>query len=97
MIRHAHIIHGYQSAPERHWFPWLAEKLAGQGIVCTRIALPDAGRPDFGRWQQSLAEHIGQADEHHLLIAHSLGTHAAALSEPHCARAHRRHHSGRGF
>ena len=74
MIRHAHIIHGYQSAPDRHWFPWLAEKLAGQGIACTRIALPDAGRPDFGRWQQSLAEHIGQADEHHLLIAHSLGT-----------------------
>ena len=73
MIRHAHIIHGYQSAPERHWFPWLAAKLAGQGIACTRIALPDAGRPDFGRWQQSLADHIGQANEHHLLIAHSLG------------------------
>lgn len=73
MTRRVFIIHGYQSAPNRHWFPWLKRELNKQNIPVSAIALPDSGNPDFSRWQQTLAEQIGTPATQDYFVAHSLG------------------------
>ncbi|KLT73752.1 hypothetical protein PL75_02115 [Neisseria arctica] len=73
MTRRVFIIHGYQSAPNRHWFPWLKRELNKQNIPVSAIALPDSNNPDFSRWQQTLAEQIGTPAAQDYFVAHSLG------------------------
>ncbi len=73
MLNRAYIVHGYQAAPQHHWFPWLSGKLAEHNIATHCIALPESHHPDFHRWQQTLADTIATANQHTLLIAHSLG------------------------
>ena len=50
------IVHGYNGYPAKHWFPWLASELVGEGFPVTRVALPEPTRPDPGAWAAALAE-----------------------------------------
>ncbi len=70
----AYIVHGYSATPADHWFPWLASRLQTEGIAADIIPLPNSSRPDFERWQETLAAHIGKPQPGDLFIAHSLGT-----------------------
>ncbi|MDO4640210.1 MAG: alpha/beta hydrolase [Neisseria sp.] len=73
-VKKAYIIHGFSASPNDHWFPWLAARLAAEGLMVDNIALPDSHNPDFNHWQAVLTEHIGQPQENDIFIAHSLGT-----------------------
>ncbi|NKY07141.1 serine hydrolase family protein, partial [Cellulomonas hominis] len=35
------VLHGYQAAPDAHWFGWLAADLARDGVGVHVPALPD--------------------------------------------------------
>ena len=72
-IRRAYIVHGYGATPSDHWFPWLAGRLQGKGIRTNAIPMPNSSHPDFDRWQQTLAAHIGKPQSSDVFIAHSLG------------------------
>ena len=67
------IIHGYQSSPEQHWFPWLAEKIKQMGSQCEIVNLQDSDQPDFATWRQNLEAQVHPLNEQTIIIAHSLG------------------------
>lgn len=66
------IVHGFNGYPAKHWFPWLASELVGEGFPVTRVALPEPTRPDPGAWAAALADQAGTLDGA-VVIAHSLG------------------------
>lgn len=66
------VAHGYNAAPDRHWFPWLAEQFE-PGVV--RIpALPNPTAPELEPWLDTLAAAVGEVDDETILIGHSLGS-----------------------
>ena len=67
------VVHGYQAAPERHWFPWLAGQLAADGFAVTVVALPDSDTPQVGAWSKALAAAVGEVDAQTWFVGHSLG------------------------
>lgn len=67
------IIHGYQASPNKHWFPWLADKIQAVGAVCEIIHLEDADAPHYAVWKECLHMQVSPLDEHSIVIAHSLG------------------------
>ncbi|MDV8000050.1 RBBP9/YdeN family alpha/beta hydrolase [Rhodococcus sp. IEGM 1408] len=71
--RRATIIHGYDAAPEDHWFGWLAGQLESQGIPTTVPALPDSGAPDPEGWLATIGAAVGTPDRDSIVVAHSLG------------------------
>lgn len=71
--RRAAIIHGYDAAPEDHWFGWLAEQLESARIPTTVPALPDAAAPDSERWLATIGAVVGTPDRDSIVVAHSLG------------------------
>lgn len=66
-------VHGYNSWPEKHWFPWLSEQLESRGIPIQVCSLPDSSQPQPQAWQQALREQIPSLDEKTIVVAHSLG------------------------
>lgn len=73
-IRKACIIHGFGASSGAHWFPWLANRLRDAGVSVGVPDMPDSMAPNFWRWQQTLAKHVGTPSAEDLFIAHSLGT-----------------------
>lgn len=71
--RRAAIIHGYDAAPEDHWFSWLAEQLEDAAIPTTVPALPDPGAPDPEKWLATIDAAVGTPDRGSIVVAHSLG------------------------
>lgn len=67
-----YIIHGLNSAPNKHWFGWLTEALAKKNVPCKCLAMPCATNPDAQQWLEFLKKEI-QMDEQTILIGHSLG------------------------
>ncbi len=66
------VAHGYNAAPDRHWFPWLADQF-DPGVV--RVpALPNSSAPQLEPWINALAAAIGEVDDETILIGHSLGS-----------------------
>lgn len=72
--RRAAIIHGYGATPADHWFGWLADRLAADGLTPTVPALPDPEQPRAARWQQVAGAAIGVPDAGSVVVAHSLGS-----------------------
>lgn len=67
------IIHGYQSSPEQHWFPWLATKIEQMGSQCEIVHLQGSDQPDFATWRQNLEAQVHPLNEQTIIVAHSLG------------------------
>ncbi|MFW2147533.1 RBBP9/YdeN family alpha/beta hydrolase [Acinetobacter sp. TY1] len=67
------IIHGYQSSPEQHWFPWLATKIEQMGSQCEIVHLQGSDQPDFATWRQNLEAQVYPLNEQTIIVAHSLG------------------------
>jgi uncharacterized protein len=65
------IVHGLSATPQSHWFPWLTEQLAPEGVTVTVPAMPDTERPRLDAWLATLAELPIGADT--VLVGHSLG------------------------
>jgi hypothetical protein len=72
-VRRVFVVHGYQAAPDRHWFPWLAEQLAADGFAVTVVALPDSETPVVRAWSETLAAAVGKVDAQTWFVGHSLG------------------------
>lgn len=71
----AMIVHGYWSAPDRNWFPWLAGRLEADGYEVARPAMPDSKHPDKTAWHTAMRAALpsGDMDGRTLLVGHSLG------------------------
>lgn len=67
------VLHGYQAAPTKHWFGWLATDLAADGVRVDVPALPDPDRPDLGTWTTAAHRAIGTPDAGTVVVGHSLG------------------------
>jgi len=67
------IIHGYQSSPEQHWFPWLATKIEQMGSQCEIVHLKGSDQPNFATWRQNLEAQVHPLNEQTIIVAHSLG------------------------
>lgn len=72
------IAHGWDSAPEDGWFPWLKRKLEESGFEVIIPWLPDAGSPRIQKWIPALAEAVGVPDEQTYFVGHSMGCQAIA-------------------
>jgi predicted alpha/beta hydrolase family esterase len=73
------IIHGCPSAPEdaetrsydKHWIPWVREKLIEQGIPTIAPIMPDPWAPNYERFKEAFERH--PVSEGTVLIGHSCG------------------------
>ncbi|TXK19945.1 serine hydrolase family protein [Homoserinibacter sp. GY 40078] len=73
-IRRLVILHGYTASPASHWFGWLGDELAADGVVTSVPALPDSDAPDAEAWTAAAADAIGDVDGGTAVVGHSLGT-----------------------
>lgn len=67
------IVHGYHASPAAHWFPWLADEVARDGVQVDIPALPSPTSPDPERWITAVSDTIGTPDDGLTVVAHSLG------------------------
>jgi len=73
MKKQAIIIHGWESNPTEHWFPWLKFELEKKDFEVSTPAMPDTFFPKQNQWVQYLQEIAGAVDKDTFLIGHSLG------------------------
>lgn len=73
MKKQAIIIHGWESNPTEHWFPWLKFELEKNNFEVSTPAMPDTFFPKQNQWVQYLQEIAGAVDKDTFLIGHSLG------------------------
>ncbi|WP_062735090.1 RBBP9/YdeN family alpha/beta hydrolase [Kocuria turfanensis] len=86
-VRTVVVVHGYDAAPDQHWFPWLRAALAADGVRTVLVELPEPSAPEPAAWQAAVARAVGEPDEHTHLVGHSLGCitilrHLAGLPQP---------------
>lgn len=67
------VVHGYQASPEKHWFPWLSQKIQAVGAACEIIHLEDPDIPNYAVWKECLHMQVAPLDENSIIVAHSLG------------------------
>ncbi|MBT2550574.1 alpha/beta hydrolase [Arthrobacter sp. ISL-65] len=81
------IVHGYEAAPDAHWFPWLQNALQAKGKGVTVVPLPAPDAPETAAWENAVSAALGVPDAGTVVVAHSLGAITAlrvlaALPEP---------------
>ena len=86
-VRRVVVVHGYDAAPDQHWFPWLRERLAAESVRTEVVELPEPSFPEAGAWLAAVARAVGEPDPHTHLVGHSLGCitllrHLAGLPQP---------------
>ncbi|MFP5368238.1 MAG: RBBP9/YdeN family alpha/beta hydrolase [Actinomycetes bacterium] len=67
------IVHGYEAAPDAHWFPWLQNTLEAEGVHVTAVPLPDPDAPEVTGWENAVGAALGVPDAGTVIVAHSLG------------------------
>ena len=67
------IVHGYEAAPDAHWFPWLQNTLEAEGVRVTAVPLPDPDAPEVTGWENAVGAALGVPDAGTVIVAHSLG------------------------
>jgi predicted alpha/beta hydrolase family esterase len=67
------IVHGYEAAPDAHWFPWLQDALQADGASVTAVPLPAPDAPDRAAWEKAVGAALGVPDAKTAVVAHSLG------------------------
>jgi hypothetical protein len=73
MVQTAFIIHGSGGNPNRHWYPWLKEKLEERGLQVFVPQFPiDEENQILENWFKTL-EQFKENLENSILIGHSLG------------------------
>ncbi len=74
MQKRVFIIHGWESGPTEHWFPWLRSELEKNGFEVLMPQMPNTFSPKQNQWVSHLREIIGEVNENTFLIGHSLGS-----------------------
>lgn len=76
------IIHGYPSNTEKamnsktrtydkHWIPWIREKLTSQGIKADTLLMPEPWKPDYHTFKKEFEKY--KVTENTILVGHSCG------------------------
>ncbi|TLM86494.1 serine hydrolase family protein [Pseudarthrobacter sp. NamE2] len=86
-VQRAIIVHGYEAAPDAHWFPWLQGALEAEGTHVTAVPLPAPDAPEPAAWERAVNAALGVPDGRTVIVAHSLGAITAlrvlaAMPEP---------------
>ncbi len=69
----AFIIHGTESNPDEHWFPWLRKELEKLKIEVIAPRFPTPKGQNFDEWTKVIQPHIRKIDRDTILIGHSVG------------------------
>jgi predicted alpha/beta hydrolase family esterase len=67
------ILHGYRASPSSHWFDWLHDELAPEGVEVEIPALPNSTAPEPEAWITAAAKVIGDPNDRTAVVGHSLG------------------------
>lgn len=67
------ILHGYKSGPEKHFHPWLKDRLEAAGNEVVIPKLPNSDDPDISEQVSYVQENV-ELTEDTVLVGHSLGT-----------------------
>lgn len=72
-MKRVFIIHGWEAAPDMHWYPWLEQELQDRGFETQTPAMPDTDNPSLVRWLERMRLVIGDVDAETYFVGHSLG------------------------
>ncbi|MFH8837206.1 RBBP9/YdeN family alpha/beta hydrolase [Streptomyces sp. NPDC017868] len=67
------VLHGYMASPSSHWFAWLRDELAPEGVEVEIPALPNPTAPEPEAWITAAAKVLGEPDGRTAVVGHSLG------------------------
>ena len=70
------IIHGWDGNPAEGWFVWLEKELKNHGYDVIKPVMPKPSHPKIKTWVNKLSVLAKNADEHTVLIGHSIGCQA---------------------
>lgn len=73
MQRRIFVVHGWDAAPDREWFPWLRGQLEKHGFEVIIPAMPDTEHPVIDAWVETLSAVVGPLRESDIFIGHSIG------------------------
>ena len=73
LVQRVVIVHGYESAPDANWFPWLQRELQSAGVDVSVVPLPDPDDPETTAWENAVSRALGVPDAGTVMVAHSLG------------------------
>lgn len=68
-----YIVHGFESNINKHWFPWIKEKLIKDNKEVNIINLPNADNPKPDEWLKTIQNEVKEINEKAYFIGHSLG------------------------
>lgn len=71
--KHVYIVHGYGATPANHWFGWLQERLAADGITADILEMPTPLSPNLQEWLEHLSREVRVLTQDTYFVAHSLG------------------------
>lgn len=71
--KHVYIVHGYGATPANHWFGWLQEQLAADGITADILEMPAPLSPNLQEWLEHLSSKAKLLNQDTYFVAHSLG------------------------
>ncbi|MGC9934497.1 RBBP9/YdeN family alpha/beta hydrolase [Priestia aryabhattai] len=74
MGKQVYIIHGYGASPDKHWFPWLKEKLIADNHEVSVLQMPNSSDPKKEEWLETLANKVRGLDNNTYFVTHSLGS-----------------------
>ena len=67
------IVHGWEAAPNNHWFPWLKNELETRGFKVSVLPMPNTVHPKLSEWLKELQKQIGTPNSNVYMVGHSLG------------------------
>lgn len=73
MRKGAFVVHGWEGAPEKDWFPWLKEALRFRGFKTEVLRMPNPDKPKIEEWIPFLEKHVKKIDKNTFFIGHSIG------------------------
>lgn len=56
---------------DKHWIPWIKERLIGNRIIVETPLMPSPWEPDYEKFKEEFEKY--KVDEHSILIGHSCG------------------------
>lgn len=74
MKKRLFVIHGYDANPQKHWFPWLKDKMEKNEYEVNVLEMPTPSEPQLKEWIAQINEAVNKIDENTYFVAHSLGT-----------------------
>lgn len=72
-MKNALILHGTGATPESNWFSWLKKELEKKGYKVWLPQLPQADKPNLGRYSKFLLSRNWDFNQDSVIIGHSSG------------------------